>query len=1795
MKDPIRLAEDLQALYLKYLDSSLPLLDPRLLNERRRLLRPAGSLFQEPLIEAVPRYALGRSLGEVCAASQAVPTELADFAARGLFDKKWLYVHQEQALENVTGKGRHLVVTTGTGSGKTECFLLPIFASLLRESATWPLKRPHAMRALLLYPLNALAEDQMMRLRRAADSVDRTYRTDRTDRTDAPGARSWLAHHRPGHRFTFGRYTGRTPVPGARTPNNRRKLRERRKELEDKLASVAEQEGGDSSDHQELRYHFPSLDEDSAELWDRWSMQEAPPDLLVTNYSMLNIMLMRAIEAPIFEHTRAWLAADPWRLDPGACAAPTRVFHLVIDELHTYRGTSGTEVAYLLRLLLDRLGLEPSSPQVRFLASSASIEAEEDASRRFLQGFFGVDFAPEDVIAGEPAAVPEGAGSLRGVPAAILEAPRPADPALLVDHLPGVDHRETLRQRLAELAAARDASGDAPLLPLRLHLFFRNLQGLWVCSDPGCRTARAEDPQPVDQSPEDRPRPLGKFYRRPRLVCDCGARVLDLLICRYCGEVFLGGYRKDSEERQFLVHDQPLFKKSRRSEGYVRRYGTYAVFWPFPDAEPLRPPWTETLEDPKNPGQPLKLRKGWRPANLDPSSGQVVEGGTDRETNGWLYWIRPKDRAQGEGTEPEDENGARKANAFPTYCPRCDAGHPNFQFPPVGRHSTGAQKVNQVLGDGILRQLERPEERKLVVFTDSRQDAAKLGAGIELDHYRDLVRQLLMRGFAELGREGEVLRKLMDEGPTSLSNGEIEIFKTYRQRFPHDARVLQDVAGGSDWALDDADRTRAERLRRHLAGPYRLRDVGRHVREGLLREGCNPAGPHPSIQELKAGPGEQATRVHWTATIDWQERPPRPRQRGMLLDLERDFLAEIRQRGLVECALTLFAHKRKSIEALGLGWMTFDPGLPPAHPSGLGTTEFQRLAEVAIRCMGDVQRIEGWARRLGVQPRWPFRSFPRLLRRYVQQHTGNQVETNQWLEHLKRLFRGTGMIRDQILIEPAALWFQPAGEKAWLCTRCATLHLHPGLGLCVNCRTVLPRDGMPRAEAMANEEDYYLFLARRGTPTFRLHCEELTGQTGAREGSRRQRLFQGLVLDHEIRRVEEIDLLSVTTTMEAGVDIGSLIAIMLGNVPPQRSNYQQRVGRAGRRGVGFSVAVTVARGRSHDLTHFDAPERMISGPVPTPYLDLKRPEILDRMLNKEILRRVFRDLLTPAGAPESVHGNFGSATAWPEYRPRVEAWMRGNGEEIERLLDVLLATTGLRQRRAELLAKVHEQLLDRITDIANDHQRYPHEHLAERLANAGILPRFGFPTRVRHLHRERSARDTVDRDLDLAIGQFAPGSETVKDKSIYTAAGVGIYRPRRGEIVARDGRGFRRQIGVCGRCETVDLEGAERRICPVCRCEAWQGIEVWEPAGFVVDPSATRDFDGRFEWSPRATSARLGAGTQVQIERHPGTRLERGAASTDVVSLNDNDGAWFRFHRFAAEEIWVAPEALKNGNWRHHPLAAGEGCEVGLVSIKKTDVLVLRLVDLPPGLSLDPLGTDELYARSALLSWGALVRKTACDFLDIEPGELAMNLRIVRDGERAFGEIFLADTLENGAGYCRHLAENIEPAIFEPLGPGGDFHRRLTDNSLTDNRRGHAQDCDASCEDCLRDYHNATLHSVLDWRLALDVARLAAGENEGFDLQSELWWQVADRATAQLARLFGGVSGRNRGVWRIEVEGRLDLVLHHPLWSAAHPELERLAEEAGRSLEELGRCNIFDALRRPGWVLARRRGGTLAP
>lgn len=463
--------------------------------------------------------------------------------------------------------------------------------------------RPAAVRALILYPLNALVEDQLARLRDGLDGVQ---------------ARAWLHAQRSGNRFYFGRYTGRTPVSGNRTAAATARLRDEFTGIERDARLVA---GSPAA-----RF-FPSMD--GGEMWSRWDMQDHPSDILITNYSMLNIMLMRGVESPIFDQTRQWLQADA-----------SHVFHLVVDELHTYRGTPGTEVAYLIRVLLDRLGLSPDSDQLRIIASSASV-ASGAAGLQYLEAFFGRGqnrfrivegstqplnpgaFAPvrasvtalrqlrQDLRASQepqepttaaahafhaavgattigPGATPEEVleSSLRHITAADalrlacstgpIQTPKiePRFPeqiaAAIFPALAPRDRLEAVEGLLAGLSVARGAGGTAPL-PMRAHIIYRNLQGLWVCTNPAC----------TQTPPRNTPTPAGALHYVPTLTCGCGSRILELLYCEACGEIFFGGYRRDTglnPNEWYLSPDHPDLESAPDLASLDRDYLRYAVY-----------------------------------------------------------------------------------------------------------------------------------------------------------------------------------------------------------------------------------------------------------------------------------------------------------------------------------------------------------------------------------------------------------------------------------------------------------------------------------------------------------------------------------------------------------------------------------------------------------------------------------------------------------------------------------------------------------------------------------------------------------------------------------------------------------------------------------------------------------------------------------------------------------------------------------------------------------------------------------------------------------------------------------------------------------------------------------------------------------------------------------------------------------------------------------------------------------------------------------------------------------------
>ena len=1536
MSNPIRFFEHLRDMYLRYLDSPFDIRYADLSRERRELLDQDGRIYRYPLIEPVPAYkSSGQSFGQ---AAQILlkgvwqPAEIAgaaELVSQGLFPSNLsLHQHQRDVFEEVVVNGMDTVVTTGTGSGKTECFLLPIVASIVRESASWRApgsqptrwdwwnhytmrgkqrrweprspQRDHetrtaAMRALILYPLNALVEDQLARLREALDS---------------PGARSWLQAHRDGNHIYFGRYTGRTPVSGERNSSNTARLRDELRSIHQDAQAIS---GSDAE-----RF-FPKMD--GAEMWSRWDMQDSPPDILITNYSMLNIMLMRSIEANLFEQTRAWLSESS-----------DHVFFLVVDELHTYRGTPGTEVAYLLRVLLDRIGLTPNSDQLRIIASSASLESDI-SGLEYLEQFFCRDRSRFRVIGGasyiEPpnraatgmlaghaaafeafgrsiarsgsAALPQSTTALvsaigarpqapgtsvenmlndaldhAGAPDALRlasthdqqlvpQSPQGLAPSLFPD-VPEQQAENAVDGLLTALSHARNAHGLAPL-PMRVHLMLRNVQGLWACTDPQCSQAPAR----TDSCP------AGALHYVPALTCQCGSRILDLLYCEPCGEVFFGGYRQRAENANewYLSPDRPDLEAAPDLTSFDRDYDDYAVFWPASGSQPTTPTWTEN-----------NVPRAWREASLSPVDGNVGLGRRTGGIAGYLYYV-PSIHGQ---NPPERPAGWEE---YPAICPKCGADwrRRDVVRSPIRAQRTGFQKIAQVLSDSLLRDLAKPPlsgDRKLVVFSDSRQDAAKLSAGMRFSHFRDALRQALVASIARQGRGAQAFASQC-RGQSLTAQDQVianAFTRTHLEEATALAMGLNTTTASTPWAADPSmtNQQAAQRiLQRATNGPFRVTRIAASVADRMLSEGMNPAGY--TQDAIWTDPRER--EGNWRDLYHWPDNgAPSPKPLSELTEEQERHLTRIQAGTLQELMDIIFASGRRSIESLLLALPTFD------RMAGAGTNQaVQEGAEGAVFLLGTRKRLSTHSPYLATSP-------PGYVIAYLERvaHQAG-LNPNDYTDDVISLLTSIGVLNatNYYLNVPALCLAKPSAHY-FECTQCRRVHMNPSGGVCAHC--LAPLGSARSAAGTTQSPDYYSYLATHDEDLFRMNCEELTGQTNKSDARRRQRLFQDICLPapEENRLVDPVDLLSVTTTMEAGVDIGTLAAVMMANMPPMRFNYQQRVGRAGRRGSGISVALTLCRGRSHDDYYFQRPQRIISGTPPQPYVDMRRESIIKRVLAKEVLRRAFVALdLFPNGGSESVHGEFGPATGWNEV-PRepyaggapgstttgqlVTDWLQQNTVEVGRVADVLLSYSDpdLQAAKQLLIDYCTQQLPREIASFSTD-PRYPQDSLSERLANAGVLPMFGYPTRLRYLFHDKPKRpypwppdDVVDRELDIAISQFAPGSETVKDGLIHTAVGVVDYRPRGNRVIeSADPLGPPSNVGVCSACHAVDGGASPSPSCPVCGATPdddppYRTISLSQPAGFRTWYDRSRDFDGTFEWTPRASRPKVGI-TALQMRR----------------------------------------------------------------------------------------------------------------------------------------------------------------------------------------------------------------------------------------------------------------------------------------------------------------------------------------
>jgi Lhr-like helicase len=1794
--NPLVLGDQMHGIYERFVRTSYALADDLLAEERGAGLR--AQLAAETLLEPVPSYRSSGftahdALAQIGVGDDAMRLRFGEFL-NWLMEGRQLYSHQMSALRECL-EGNSIVVTGGTGSGKTEAFWLPVLTELLLESEAWTGQgatptawwdeggklrasregetgRLPGVRALVLYPMNALVEDQLVRLRRTLDGDD---------------ALEWLDQWRDGHRFSFGRYTGQTPKDDLRARYldwaKRSQIAQQRDERE--LTRLTAEGRAD-----EFRAHRPFIPRPlGSEQLSRPDMIRYAPDILITNYSMLNVMLQRADEQPIFDQTRDFLAASP-----------DNRFYLVVDELHPYRGTAGTEVALLLRKLRHRIAV--SDDQLRVVAASASLGADEIRIGEYLEQFFARPAAQFRQIGSDPVlpsdpsrvAITDGVAELASLGELVTTSDDPVTSQVeeLIEHVDPVVLSEsvvnacrtpnnrllptdarTLSQRLFPMSSTDEArralTGTLSVVaytrtqPIRAHYFVNVSSGWWACSDPSCTAVEQQYVYPG--------RPVGKLYPQPRIRCDCGARCLDLYACQTCGDVLLGGYAApNAEVGVYLLPEVPDLEAAPDRSLPQRLHGSYKVYWPTGGdqaREPLRPQW-----------QALDVQFSYDPVVLRAGAGLVTAPSPGDEHTGYLYTANSRQAAK--------RAQIPRIPALPTRCPNCNdfwektyvpwnrqqalpLTSPRRMSTPIRSLRVAAERVSQVLGEAMLHRVYADEsDHRLIAFSDSRQDAAKLAGGLDAAHYRDSIRQLAVD---EISRGADNVGAFRD----------LETYLAAPASHPELAQRVRDLRESSQLARNlvslrsapalfsehDAAEIEAH-LEQALSGAVALEDIARRVFAELVRVGRDPAGPH--------GPLLVPRGREWWEAWEWPEgSDPRERRNA---DADQ-YRTRSRERVVTELLGVLYGGAGRDVESLGFGYLApvstlAIPPVPHATPQ-----LSEEIVLGAIRKLG-TQRYYPDARR----GREPGDATPGALVRWLRAVAENNPELSEpdlqrwardYLPYPQQLF-------ESWLLAPAQLvvWLSDVG--GWRCGRCNWVHLHGAASTCQHCLQHSASGRPVTADVL--RATYFAQLAAVDRPISRMNVQELTAQTGRDLSQRRQAYFQEVFLASEPPTACGIDVLSVTTTMEAGVDIGALRAVMLANMPPQRQNYQQRVGRAGRRGDPLSVALTVCRDRSHDGYYFAHPSEMTAATPGEPYLTTDREAIFRRVVRAEALRLAFdrlaeNDPIFSEG--RNVHGQFGVASAYASHDAIVRQCLADRRGEVLQCVTALLAHTRLAESvtAEELTDRVLVPLGDEVRDIAALVGEHP--DLSQRLAERGLLPMFGFPTSVRYMFTENPAsargwppEGALDRDLRLAISEYAPGNEVVREKLVHTSIGLAGFTPTGFRPEPLPPLGVETDMGICDDCSGIDPDASG--TCPDCGSPNQRTERLSRPSGFRTTWSTydREPYEGTVDRLSGSSSPKLATPAQWDDTYTSHGLLVEGAHAP-LWQINDHGGAGFN----------LAPANRVGGGVVDPDLApnfvGGTAQRYILGARYTTDVVVAR-----PEIAQNehhshvcysgaggPAGLITTARRASWASLAFALRVQAGVTLNVEPRELEAGLRLVAVAGQAVHvpQVFLADMIENGAGFTTWLRE---PSRFAALLDD-------TQSLITETWEDPAQhSCGSSCPGCLRDWSNTPYHPLLDWRLAADTLDvLLHGQR-----QRDRWEAVRTRAVSKVCQDFGWTElGPAEALPVLQTGGGKLICVVHPLDPVDAGLETGIATAHGNAIP----FDCFNFDRRPGEVFRR--------
>lgn len=1678
-----------------------------------------GSFLAEPVFEAIFDWttcnetmdqlaARGLLSRELVQAMNATPKaeELKDY--RFPADRR-PFTHQLEAWEQLkTPEPRSVLVTSGTGSGKTECFLVPILDDLAHEQARSG--RMTGVRALFLYPLNALINSQRDRLR------------------------AWCEPFSGKIRFAL--YKGDMP---------------------DKASPALLKEAS------------------PAEVIDRINLRGEAPPILVTNATMLEYMLVRREDQPIIRQSQGKLR---W---------------IVLDEAHTYLGSYAAETALLLRRVLHTFDVTPD--QVRFVATSATIgdggEESREELRRFLADLAGVDPKQVSVLEGKRSiprlpeefanrdyALPDtetlwalepeerydalaSNASVRRMRQLLLDkqAVRLDD---LADALSGyrgptadtnstdLDRRgiqDTLdrRRTLNILDLCTEATrGTDPLLRLRAHIFLRTHAGTWACLNPKC-------PDRTGTEVDDPAWPFGKVFTSRRESCDrCGSVVFEIVLCDECGAEYLAAERASEGGRgRYLPR---TFERADDDSDDLELVDLDEDDDAHDDSDSAR-----TQDATAGRAVPRLISSVLAPRAIEVSI--TVRDGTEDEEAGTKF---------GELLPDSPEGGFR--------CTRCGERDTTRRdlFRPMARSAefslrTTIPTLLEYTTPTQTRQKRRPSQgRRLLTFTDSRQGTARFALDLQLDAERNYIRSFIYHQLAAARRsaangpdELATLResvKALREALRNQENAALRSLLVEQER--HLATAEAPAVGQSSWTemasflaqqveLDLWIREHWRHLPLSDLSPSSLADLA------LIREFARRPKRQNSIETLGlAALDYPRLRERAAAPPAWRQRRRTEEEWADFLKVCVDFLVR---------ANTAIDIDREMLRWLGL----------PIRPKTIVGPDADNLSGPVVR-WPTVRKSRGRSRLI--------RLLAHLLGVFADDKEGaadiDECLRAAWEQVSKILMpRQEGWV---LRLEAEAILREV--PTAWICPVTRRLLDTTTDGITPYLTTELEAD-TARCRRVEMPVIPHAYWRREGGADY--DRAEVTGWIDSQESIKEliqlgawsnlstriisfSPYFQtaehsAQINADRLRELEDrfrkgmINVLSCSTTMEMGVDIGNLSAVAMNNAPPSPANYLQRSGRAGRRSESRALTFTLCRSSPHGEWVFQHPTWPFDTATQVTQVTLNSERIIQRHVNALALNRYFASQLSEEDLPRLSAGAFFEPAPdrssvcerfeqWLVEGAANDEWLRKGVQNLVRRsaaeaasIERLLAVTGeaaraVREgwlRELEPLLREHEQLSDatpeeRIVQRAVEFRlvRLRDEYLLKELAIRNFLPAHGFPTNVvpfvtttiediERRKRQRSQEDVREdnlrrvqsypsRDLTLALRDYAPGTATVIDGRVIESKGITLnWRIPAGDEQLREVQALR-FAWRCERCGRTGISSTWPEQCGSSICEGAESkLDIrrfLQPAGFTVDIRDRPTNDLTYRRYVPIEEPWLSAGGEPwqALASHQIGRYRYSARGQLFTYSRGEYGHGYAVclrcgmaasHRKADQ---LPPELeqhrpLRGGNdttadglCRANELTWSIQTELLLGTARETDVFELQLRDLNNGKLL----RDEGIATSLAIA----LRQALADQIGVEEREIGWATAMSRteDGETT-RSIYLYDSPSGGAGFVAQAPSGLAQII---RGARRVLHC--------------PRDCDGACHACLLTADTQRVAKLLDRKKALEF--LSDTFMRGMDLPEEL-------------------------------------------------------------------------------------------